>query len=99
MMVTLRVHKDADFVMLEVPIPGGCFYDSKDNFFTRAVHTEFFKDHVAIFFEHLHPGTYDYEIELLPRYTGRYTLNPAKAELMYFPLFSSNNALKTIYIK
>ncbi len=99
MKVALRVSKDAQFVMMEVPIPGGCSYESKNGFFDRAEHTEFFRDHVAVFFENLKPGKYNYEIELLPRYSGRYTLNPAKVELMYFPLFSSNNALKTLLIK
>jgi TonB-dependent SusC/RagA subfamily outer membrane receptor len=97
--VSVKVSKDARFVMMEVPIPGGCSYESKDSFFTGAAHTEFFKDHVAIFFENLKPGKYNYEVELLPRYSGRYTLNPARVELMYFPLFSSNNALKTLIIK
>jgi uncharacterized protein YfaS (alpha-2-macroglobulin family) len=99
MKVELRVSKDAQFVMMEVPIPGGCSYESKNGFFTSAVHTEFFRDHVAVFFENLKPGKYNYEIDLLPRYSGSYTLNPAKAGLMYFPLFSSNNALKTLTIK
>ena len=99
MKIMLRVSKDAQFVMMEIPIPGGCSYDSKNGYFRKAAHTEFFKDHVAIFFENLNSGKYNYEIKLLPRYSGRYTLNPAKAELMYFPLFSSNNALKTLVIK
>jgi alpha-2-macroglobulin len=98
MKISLRVSKDAQFVMMEIPIPGGCSYDSKNGFFRSAEHTEFFKDHVAVFFENLTSGKYDYEIELLPRYSGRYTLNPAKAGLMYFPLYSSNNALKTLII-
>jgi uncharacterized protein YfaS (alpha-2-macroglobulin family) len=99
MNVTLRVYKDAQYVMMEIPIPGGCSYESKNGYFSGASHTEFFKDHVAVFFENLRPDKYNFEIELLPRYTGKYTVNPAKAGLMYFPLFSSNNALKTLIIK
>jgi hypothetical protein len=99
MKITLRVSKDSQFVMMEVPIPGGCSYDSKNGFFRSAVHTEFYKDHVSVFFENLNSGRYNYEIDLLPRYSGRYTLNPAKVELMYFPLFSSNNSFKTLVIK
>lgn len=99
MKVTLRVHKDAQYVMLEIPVPGGCSYELKTGNFEGASHSEFFKDHVAVFYQNLRPGTYYYEISLLPRYTGRYTVNPAEAELMYFPLISSNNALKSLIIK
>jgi alpha-2-macroglobulin len=99
MIVTLKVGKDAQYVMVEVPVPGGCSYESKGGYFRGSCHSEFYKNHVSIFFENIRPGNYEYVIELLPRYTGEYTLNPAKAELMYFPLFSSNNGLKQLIIK
>jgi uncharacterized protein YfaS (alpha-2-macroglobulin family) len=99
MVVSLKVEKDAQYVMVEVPVPGGCSYESKNGYFRGSCHSEFYKDHVSIFFENIRPGTYEYEIDLLPRYTGRYSINPAKAELMYFPLFSSNNSLKQMIIK
>jgi hypothetical protein len=35
----------------------------------------------------MNKGNYYFEIELEPRYAGNYHLNPAKAELMYFPCF------------
>jgi hypothetical protein len=35
----------------------------------------------------------------MPRYSGKYTLNPAKAELMYFPMFNANNELKKVTIE
>jgi alpha-2-macroglobulin len=98
MHVSLKVNKEAKYVMLEIPVPGGCSYDSKDNYFYMSDHTEFFRDHVAVFFNLLKERTYEYEVNLLPRYTGNYTLNPAKAELMYFPTFSSNNSLKKVII-
>jgi alpha-2-macroglobulin len=99
MVVTLKVEKDAQYVMVEVPVPGGCSYESRAGYFSGACHTEFYKDHVSLFFENITPGNYRYEIDLLPRYTGKYTINPAKAELMYFPIFSSNNGLKQMMIK
>lgn len=99
MVVLLKVEKDAQYVMVEVPIPGGCSYESKEGYYRGSCHTEFYKDHVSIFFENIKPGNYEYEIDLLPRYTGKYAINPAKAELMYFPVFSSNNALKQMIIK
>jgi hypothetical protein len=36
---------------------------------------------------------------LLPRYTGVYTLNPAKAEMMYFPVFAGREAIKKVVIR
>ncbi|MFV0468417.1 MAG: hypothetical protein ACK5MK_05760 [Dysgonomonas sp.] len=47
----------------------------------------------------LSKGQHVFDVELLPRYTGRYTLNPAKAELMYFPTFYGNEEIKTTLIK
>jgi hypothetical protein len=99
MIVSLEVKNDAQYVMAEIPIPGGCSYESRSGYFRGSCHTEFFKDRVSVFFENIRPGKYEYVIELLPRYTGRYTINPAKAELMYFPVFSSNNSLKQIKVK
>lgn len=90
--------KDADFVMIEVPIPAGCSYDKKavQRF---GVYTEYFKNRANFYCESMKTKTYKFEIELQPRYTGKYTLNPAKVELMYFPTFYSNEVVKRVYIK
>ena len=48
--------------------------------------------------EGLSPGTRTFEISLMPRFTGRYILNPAKVSLMYFPVIYSNNELKKITV-
>ncbi|ULT29022.1 hypothetical protein KUH03_29600 [Sphingobacterium sp. E70] len=73
---------------MEVPIPAGCSYESKLNgYYWKEAHREHFKDRVVIFCNKLSKGAHLFEIDLLPRYTGTYTLNPAKAELMYFPVF------------
>jgi alpha-2-macroglobulin len=99
LVVSLKVFQKAQYVMLEIPIPAGCSYDSKNAFYRSSAHMEFFRDHVSLFFENLGPGSYSWDIDLLPRYSGRYTLNPAKAELMYFPTFSSNNEMKRVEIR
>lgn len=91
--------KNAEHVMIEVPIPAGCSYASKPNYFYgREVHREYFKEKTVIFCESLPMGTYKFDIQLLPRYTGRYIMNPAKAELMYFPTINANNDLRRITI-
>ncbi|MDR3235206.1 MAG: hypothetical protein LBT48_00560, partial [Prevotellaceae bacterium] len=99
--VTVNVkQKNAEHVMIEVPIPAGCSYASKNNYHQgREVYREYFKDRLAIFCEQLPVGTYEYKIELLPRYSGRYLLNPAKVEMMYFPVIHSNNSMRKVNIQ
>jgi len=99
MIVTLNVKKDAEYVMVEVPIPAGCSYQSKANSYHDYWHREYFKDRTSIFCEHLTTGNYTFEIELIPRFSGFYQINPAKAELMYFPVKFGNNLIKTIRIE
>ena len=59
---------------------------------------EYFKEKTVIFSEKLPVGTYQFTVPLLPRFTGKYTLNPVKVELMYFPVVNANNAGGEIWI-
>lgn len=101
--VTLNVKREkAEYVMLEIPIPAGCSYDTKPHYSYRyghEVHREYFKEKTAIFCEKLPVGIHTFEIQLLPRYSGKYTLNPAKVELMYFPTVNANNGLRKVEIQ
>jgi hypothetical protein len=96
--VTVNVKREnAEYVMIEVPIPASCSYLNKNGSYTNyEVYREYFKDRVVIFCEKLPKGIYQYDIELLPRYTGTYILNPAKVEMMYFPVINANEKLKKI---
>ena len=95
--VTVTTDTDADYVQIEVPIPAGCSYESKPaGFYGKEAHREHFKEKVTIFCNRLHKGEHRFTIELMPRFSGKYTLNPAKAELMYFPVFYGNDIVKTI---
>ena len=98
--VTLQVKQEgAQYVMLEVPVPAGCSYASKPVNFSRSeVYREYFKEKTVIFSEKLPVGTYQFTVPLLPRFTGKYTLNPVKVELMYFPVVNANNAGREIWI-
>jgi uncharacterized protein YfaS (alpha-2-macroglobulin family) len=95
----VSLKEDAEYVMINIPIPGGCSYADKKNNFRNESHREYFKNETAIFCEHLRKGDYSFEIKLIPRYTGNYTLNPAKVELMYFPVFRGNEGVKRVRIK
>ncbi|MEO3406258.1 carboxypeptidase-like regulatory domain-containing protein [Mucilaginibacter sp. CAU 1740] len=90
---------DADFVMIEIPIPAGCSYEGKEqSWANNEVHREYFKEKVSIFCRKLKQGKYTFTVNLTPRYDGKYTLNPAKAEMMYFPVFYGREGMKTVVI-
>lgn len=101
--VSVQVHKAAEYVVIEVPIPAGCSYGKKRhaffNYKNHEVHREYFKDRVAIYCRHLPVGTYDFLINLEPGYTGTFTMNPARAEAMYFPVFDGQGEGAEVEIK
>ncbi|RYG04896.1 MAG: hypothetical protein EOO02_05020, partial [Chitinophagaceae bacterium] len=98
--VKVKVRANAEYVHIEIPIPAGCSYESKTqgNWY-HEVHREHFKNKVSIFSTKLGAGEYIFEVSLMPRYTGKFTLNPARAEMMYFPVFFGREAMKRIEIK
>ncbi|PWV56648.1 carboxypeptidase-like regulatory domain-containing protein [Chitinophaga sp. S165] len=97
--VEVKVQKTADYVLIEIPIPAGCSYNDKSQAWANnEVHREHFKDRVSIFCSQLSPGTHTFNVSLLPRYSGSYHLNPAKAEMQYFPVFMGREALKKVNI-
>lgn len=98
--VTVIVEKDADYVMISVPIPAGCSYSSKPQSWLQGeVHREYDVHETRIYCERMKAGTYNYSIALTPRYKGTYTLNPAKAEWMYFPVKFGRNSLSETIIR
>lgn len=99
MLVEVEAKADADYVMIEVPIPASCTYESKEGRGPYQVHREYFRDKVSIFCARLPKGRHTYSIQLLPRYTGTYTLNPARASLMYFPTFFGRNEMQQVQVK
>ncbi|MBG8553964.1 carboxypeptidase-like regulatory domain-containing protein [Hymenobacter guriensis] len=96
--VTVDVPAEARYVLLEVPIPAGCSYGEKTTGNSFEVHREYLRNQVGIFIDVLPVGRHTFRIALQPRYRGRYTLNPAKAELMYFPTRFGRSASKQTQI-
>lgn len=95
----MDVSADADYVMVEIPIPAGCSYDEKEqSWWGNEVHREYAKNKVSIFCRKLKKGKYTFLIKLMPRYDGSFTLNPAKAEMMYFPVFYGREEIKKVII-
>ncbi len=97
--VNVKVEKSAKYLMVNIPIPAGCTYASKPNSFVHESHREYFKNETAIFCEKLNEGDYTFELNLIAKYSGRFILNPAKVELVYFPTKYGNNRIKKITIK
>lgn len=100
--VEVEVKKDASFehVMMEVPIPGACSYaDKRQSYSGVETHREYFKEQTNIFCEKMEAGKYKFVIRLLPRFTGRYMVNPAQVSLMYFPVVNANTSLKYVDVK
>ena len=90
---------DADFVMVEISIPAGCSYQGKEQSWqNNEVHREYFKEKVNIFCRKLKEGAYEFTVNLVSRYDGKYTLNPAKTEMMYFPVFYGREGMKKVVI-
>ncbi len=97
--VEVEVKADANYVMIEIPIPAGCsYYSKKQEYNGIETHREYFKNKTSVFCNGLKAGKYTFEVQLMPRYSGSYTLNPAKAELMYFPAFYGRESIKKISI-
>lgn len=99
LLVKVNIKKDADYVLINVPIPGGCSYASTQSKNRFESHRENFKNEATIFCDRLPVGEHEFEVKLVPRYSGNYTLNPAKIELMYFPTFNANNVIKSVSIE
>ncbi|MFN0289942.1 alpha-2-macroglobulin family protein [Pedobacter helvus] len=98
--VEVEAKADAEYVMIEIPIPAGCSYENKlQTFWGVETHREYFKEKTSIFCTKLKQGKYTFTIDLMPRYSGSYVLNPAKAEMMYFPVFYGREGMKKMEIK
>jgi alpha-2-macroglobulin len=98
--VEVSKNADAEYVMIEIPIPASCSYANKNHAENGIeTHREYFKDHVAVFCEQMSPGSYTFDISLLPRFTGKYSVNPAQVSLMYIPVINANTDMKMVRVK
>jgi len=98
--VEVEVKKEAfEYVMIEVPIPGACSYADKRQLNSLIeTHREYFKDRTVIFCEHMKTEKYSFVIYLLPRFTGKYQMNPAQVSLMYVPVVNANTDMKLVKV-
>lgn len=99
LVVRVEVKKDAEYVMVEAPIPAGFTYASKPQLRGKEVHREYFREQCAVFCRDLKTGVHEFRIPLVAKFSGIYTLNPAKAEMMYFPVFFGRNGSKRVVVE
>lgn len=101
LLVEVHVKRDAsmEYVMIEIPIPGACSYNDKRQDWTKETHREYFKEKAVIFCENLKAGTHTFTVSLLPRFTGKFVLNPSQVSLMYVPVVNANTDLKMVRVE
>jgi len=98
--VDVKKQVSVSHVMIEVPIPGACSYaDKRQVYDGPETYREYFKDRTLIFCENLDPGKYTFVIRLLPRFTGKYRVNPAQVSLMYIPVVNANTGMKQVEVR
>lgn len=99
LIVTVTAEKEAEYVVISVPVPGGCSYNDHQPRSMTETHREEYRNKVNIYCERMSAGTHTFEIDLTPRFNGRYTINPATVKMIYFPAFNANNMIKSVDIK
>lgn len=81
-----QVKKEAEFAMIEIPIPAGSVFINKNSSkLSYEINREYHNDKVVIFFRKLPKGTYYFNIDLQSRFAGEFNVIPTKISLMYFP--------------
>lgn len=95
----VKISKPAEYMMISIPIPAGCTYESKALAKRFEDHREYYPHQTVIFCNYLGIGEYIFEIKLMPKFLGKYIINPAKIESMYFPTLNANNQVKKIEIR
>ncbi|RYD99980.1 MAG: hypothetical protein EOP54_01865 [Sphingobacteriales bacterium] len=99
MRVAVEVKEDAEYVMIEAPLPAGCMVRNKRATNAYESSRANFKEKTSIYCGYLPKGTHHFDIELQARYKGSFTINPASASLMYYADEQGNNEVKKVWIK
>ncbi|MFB6454278.1 alpha-2-macroglobulin family protein [Chitinophaga sp. Hz27] len=100
--VSVEAVNDGEYVLLEIPIPAGCSFAEKPQEYYwsgNESYREYLYEKVNIYCRRLRKGQHEFTIKLLPRYSGTFTLNPARAEEMYAPVMYGREGMKKVAIK
>lgn len=86
----VKVDKESNYVMIEIPIPAGAVYVNKrENRMWFESERQYHDDRVVIFASNLHRGIYNFDINLNARFSGTFNVIAPKISLMYFPEIES----------
>lgn len=95
--LSLSVEEDADFVMVEDPLPAGVRAEALGLEGPHDRH-EARRDRQVFFFTHLARGTYAIRYLVRAQFPGRFTMNPPRAECMYQPSRYAHGASGTLTV-
>jgi uncharacterized protein YfaS (alpha-2-macroglobulin family) len=95
--VNIFAKKSAEFVMVEVPLPAGCLVTQKEQVWGQ--YREYLKDKVLIFFEKMQQGTHTIDLPIEVRFSGSFSQNPIRVELMYQPILFGRNGMQRVIIE
>ncbi len=99
LLVEVEVKKDAEFMVLEIPLPAGCIAKAEPARHRYESHREYLDEQVNIALPVLKKGTYTFSIPVKAQYKGVFTMNPVKIEMMYMPLNYGTSGVKTIEVR
>lgn len=99
MNVTIKSKSQADYVMIEIPLPAAAYYLSDDDQRNPyEVHREYYKDRLIIFCSQLPEGSQTFSFSLQVIFNGQFTLNPTTAKEMYYPFFYGRNEIRKVNV-
>jgi hypothetical protein len=98
--VLVNVKEPMSYVLLEIPIPATCIYNSSQSKTNpHETYRENFRHMTAISCANLPVGMHQFQIQLVPRYKGVFNLLPVKVEEMYFPVNGNYSVPRKIVVK
>lgn len=98
--VTVICKKQAEYLMLEIPIPSSCSYTGTGTSgYWNGSYRENFRQKSCYYLRTMSPGTHNFYVELLPRYTGKFILNAVRIEDMYHPMLVGQTAVGSVEVR
>ncbi|MCC7298619.1 MAG: hypothetical protein IT244_09835 [Bacteroidia bacterium] len=87
-------------VILEIPIPAGCVVAYKiQNEKWFEAQREYGYDRVYIYLDELPFGIHDFNLQLLPKFSGNFNIPPARVALMFYPEQSAYTSKTNVVIE
>jgi hypothetical protein len=95
--VSIDMKANGSYLMLEVPLPAGCYIATK-RWPHWAKEVAYFDDKVVFYLENIPKGTYTLELPLVAQYAGRFTANPVALRSMYWKHLETFTPAQTLEV-